>query len=164
MYFNTVLSAKSKTETQKYSLPNLMELTWSLEIITVERKRNLCLCSFNIFCHDEIKNVVLKVHCALAVKKTNSILGFIKHSITIWSREVIFLLYLTLMWRNLDYCTQFWASQYKNDVKVLECFQRMTTKLVQVLKGMFLWTQIEKAPAASQRVQVEKGVQISSPW
>ncbi|KAK4820681.1 hypothetical protein QYF61_003601 [Mycteria americana] len=54
--------------------------------------------------------------CALAAKRANHILGCIKHSITSWSKE-------------------FWAPQFKKDVKVLECIRRKATKLVKGLEG-----------------------------
>ncbi|KAK4818077.1 hypothetical protein QYF61_004627 [Mycteria americana] len=57
--------------------------------------------------------------CALAAKRANRIVGCIKHSITGRSKEVIILLYSAL-----------------KDVKVLECVQRRTTKLVKGLDGM----------------------------
>ncbi|KAK4811079.1 hypothetical protein QYF61_016365 [Mycteria americana] len=55
--------------------------------------------------------------CALTAKRANCILGCIKHSITSWSKE-------------------FWAPQFKKDMKVLECIQRRATKLVKGLEGM----------------------------
>jgi len=61
---------------------------------------------------------------ALAAEKANCILGCIKHSITSQSKEVVIPLYSALVWPHLEHCEQFWAPQFKTDVKVLECIQR----------------------------------------
>ena len=74
--------------------------------------------------------------CVLVARRANCIVGCIKHSITSWSKEVILLLYSVLLQPHPEYCVQFWSPQFKKDVKVLECIQRMATKLVKGLEGM----------------------------
>lgn len=74
--------------------------------------------------------------CVLAAKRTNPIQHRgIQHSIT--NKQKRGLSHFSALVRpHLEQDEQFCASQDKNDVKVLECVQIRSTKLVTRLKGM----------------------------
>ena len=71
--------------------------------------------------------------CVLAARKANDILVCVKKSIGSRSREIILPLYSALVRPHLEYCVQFWDTQYRKDRNLLERVQWRATK---TLKGL----------------------------
>jgi len=71
----------------------------------------------------------------LAAQRTNHTLGCVRHNTTSRSEEGIVLLCSALVWAHLELCVHFWVPQFEKDVKVLECIQRRSRKLMRGWKA-----------------------------
>ena len=73
------------------------------------------------------------------------------------SREVILPLYSALMIPHLEYCIQFWDSQHKKDIKLLEQVQRRAVNMIRGLEHLPLWGQAERVEAFQPREEKASG-------
>jgi len=80
-------------------------------------------------------NLNMSQQSVLAAKRANCILGCIKHSIANQPKYVIILLYLALMWPQLEYHEQSRSPQCKKYVEMLEYIQWNAINQVRGMEG-----------------------------
>jgi hypothetical protein len=68
--------------------------------------------------------------CSKAASTANRVLGMIKRTFVLRSKEVILPLYKSLVRPHLETCIQAWRPYLKKDINVLEAVQRRATKMI----------------------------------
>jgi len=71
-----------------------------------------------------------------AFGKANRVLGCIRRWIIYKSKAVLLTLYRDFMRPHLEYCVQFWAPQFRNDIDAMDRVQRRATQLISGLAGL----------------------------
>ncbi|PKU43992.1 hypothetical protein llap_5711 [Limosa lapponica baueri] len=74
--------------------------------------------------------------CALAAQKANHILDCMKRSMASRSRELILLLYSSLVRSYLEYCIHLWSPQHRKDMDQLEPVQWKATRMIRGLEHL----------------------------
>ncbi|XP_059589287.1 protein NDRG3 isoform X10 [Alligator mississippiensis] len=72
----------------------------------------------------------MSLQCDAAASKVSKTLACIHRCFSSKSRDIILPLYLALVRPQLEYCVQFWAPQFKNDVEKLERVQKRATRMI----------------------------------
>ena len=98
--------------------------------------------------------------CAIAAAKGNQILGLIRRNIVYKEKELIILLYKTIVRPHLEYCIQAWRPYRKKDIDILERVQRRATKMIQKLTNISYEMHLKECGLTTLETKRLRGVQI----
>ena len=73
------------------------------------------------------------LHCVKAAAKATKILGMLKRTFPVMSKELFLFLYRIYVRPQLEYCVQLWSPYLARDIDAIEKVQRRATKLVSEL-------------------------------
>ena len=74
--------------------------------------------------------------CGIEAAMRNQILGLIWQNTVYKDKELILLLYKTIVRPHLEYCIQAWRPYCKKDIDMLEIVQRRATKMIPKLRNV----------------------------
>ena len=89
--------------------------------------RSNCVKDLGVHVSSSLKSTT---HCEAIVSNAYKILGLIRRTFSTYSIAAKKLLYLTLVWSRLTYCSQLWRPHLLKDICVVERVQRRATKYI----------------------------------
>ncbi len=72
--------------------------------------------------------------CKKAAGKANRMLGFMNRNFSFKNKDVILLLYISLVRSHLEYAVQWWSPHHAKDITKLEAVQGRATKMITSLR------------------------------
>ena len=98
--------------------------------------------------------------CGIAAAKGNQILGLIRRNIVYKEKELIILLYKTIVRPLLEYCIQAWRPYRKKDIDMLERVQRRATKMMPKLRNISYEMRLKECGLTTLETRRLRGDQI----
>ncbi len=75
-------------------------------------------------------NLKFSQHCKKEACKANKMLGFINRIFSFKNKDIILLMYISLLRPHMEYAGQFWPPHHAKDIAKLEAVQRRATKMI----------------------------------
>ena len=98
--------------------------------------------------------------CGIAAAKGNQILGLSRRNIVYKEKELIILLYKTIVRPHLEYCIQAWRPYRKKDIDMLERVQRRATKMIPKLRNISYEMHLKECGLTTLETKRLRGDQI----
>ncbi len=107
-------------------------LKYDYEISGVKLESIQCVKDLGVTIASKLKS---SQQCKDATGKVNRMLVFIKRKFSFKNKNMILLLYISLVRPHLEYGVQFWSPHLAKDVAKLEAVQRRATKMIPFLRN-----------------------------
>jgi ribonuclease P/MRP protein subunit RPP40 len=110
-----------KNPCEKYSLSGT-----DLQVVDEER-------DLGVIVQNDLK---VSLQCTKVVNTANRVLGMIYRSFTSRSKDILLLLYKSLVRPHLEYCVQAWRPHLVKDISIIEKVQRRATRMIDGFRAL----------------------------
>lgn len=97
------------------------------------------------------------LHCDKAAASATKVLGMLKRTFPVFSRELFVFLYKTYVRPLMEYCVQLWSPYLSRDIDALEKVQRRATKLVKPLAKLSYESRLKELKIYSLYCRRQRG-------